>query len=75
MRFSEESSPVLRNTPVCWDVTVMRILAVVLTVCTYFWPCVIIYLLAWMIIPVARTPREILEMQGQPVRSTTSVRP
>ena len=50
-----------------WDVTVMRILAVVLTVCTYFWPCVIIYLLAWMIIPVARTPREILEMQGQPV--------
>lgn len=50
-----------------WDVTVMRILAVVLTVCTYFWPCVIIYLIAWMIIPVARTPREILEMQGQPV--------
>lgn len=50
-----------------WDVTVMRILAVVLTVCTYFWPCVIIYLIAWMVIPVARTPREILEMQGQPV--------
>lgn len=50
-----------------WDVTVMRILAVVLTVCTYFWPCVIIYLIAWMMIPVARTPREILEMQGQPV--------
>lgn len=50
-----------------WDVTVMRILAVVLTLCTYFWPCVIIYLIAWMVIPVARTPREILEMQGQPV--------
>lgn len=50
-----------------WDVTVMRILAVVLTVCTYFWPCVFIYLIAWMVIPVARTPREILEMQGQPV--------
>lgn len=50
-----------------WDVTVMRILAVVLTVCTYFWPCVILYLIAWMVIPVARTPREILEMQGQPV--------
>ncbi len=50
-----------------WDVTVMRILAVIITVCTYFWPCVIIYLVAWMVIPVARTPREILEMQGQPV--------
>lgn len=50
-----------------WDVTVMRILFVVLTLCTYFWPCVIIYLVAWMVIPVARTPREILEMQGQPV--------
>lgn len=50
-----------------WDVTIMRILAVVLTICTYFWPCVIVYLIAWMIIPIARTPREILEMQGQPV--------
>lgn len=50
-----------------WDVTVMRILYVVLTVCTYFWPCVIVYMVAWMIIPVARTPRQILEMQGQPV--------
>lgn len=49
------------------DVTIMRILAVVLTICTYFWPCVIVYLIAWMIIPIARTPREILEMQGQPV--------
>ncbi|MCM1355736.1 MAG: PspC domain-containing protein [Staphylococcus sp.] len=50
-----------------WDVTVMRILAVVFTIVTYFWPCVLIYLVAWMVIPVARTPREILEMQGQPV--------
>lgn len=50
-----------------WDVTVMRILYVILTVCTYFWPCVIVYMVAWMIIPVARTPRQILEMQGQPV--------
>lgn len=50
-----------------WDVTMMRILAVVLAVCTTVWPCVIIYMIAWMIIPVARTPRQILEMQGQPV--------
>lgn len=50
-----------------WDVTVMRIFAVVLALCTYLWPCIIIYLIAWMVIPVARTPRQILEMQGQPV--------
>lgn len=50
-----------------WDATVMRILAVIITCFTYFWPCIIIYLVAWMVIPVARTPREILEMQGQPV--------
>lgn len=50
-----------------WDATIMRILAVVLACCTYFWPCTIIYLVTWMVIPVARTPREILEMQGQPV--------
>lgn len=50
-----------------WDVTIMRILVVILTVSTYVWPCIIIYMIAWMIIPVASTPRQILEMQGQPV--------
>lgn len=50
-----------------WDITVMRILAVVLALFTYFWPCVLIYLIAWMVIPEARTPRQILEMQGEPV--------
>ena len=50
-----------------WDVTVMRILAVVIALFTYFWPCVLIYLIAWIVIPEARTPRQILEMQGEPV--------
>lgn len=54
-----------------WDVTVLRILVVILAVCTYFWPCVLIYLVAWLVIPVARTPRQILEMQGQPVNLGT----
>lgn len=50
-----------------WDITVLRILAVVVACCTFFWPCVLIYLVAWMVIPPARTQREILEMQGEQV--------
>lgn len=50
-----------------WDATIMRILVVILALATHVWPCCIVYLVAWMIIPVARTPRQILEMQGQPV--------
>lgn len=56
-----------------WDVTVMRILIVALAVLPIpilsinFGTWVLIYLIAWMVIPVARTPRQILEMQGQPV--------
>lgn len=50
-----------------WNVTILRILTVVLACCTMFWPCVIIYLVAWMIIPPANTPRQILEMKGEPV--------
>ncbi len=54
-----------------WDVTVLRILAVVLALFTYFWPCVLIYLIAWLVIPPARTSREILQMQGRPVNLET----
>lgn len=50
-----------------WDATIMRILITILALVTQVWPLVIIYLVAWMVIPVARTPRQILEMQGQPV--------
>lgn len=56
-----------------WDVTVMRILvtAIAILPTPFFsvsvWTCILIYLIAWMVIPPARTPRQILEMQGQPV--------
>lgn len=50
-----------------WNVTVMRVLLVLLCVFTKIIPFVIIYLVAWMIIPAARTPRQILEMTGQPI--------
>lgn len=54
-----------------WDANIMRILYVVLTVLTYFWPCALIYLVAWMVIPPANTPRRILEMNGDPVNVDT----
>lgn len=50
-----------------WDTTVLRILVVIVALCTYVMPCLFIYLVAWMIIPPARTPRQILEMEGEPV--------
>ncbi len=54
-----------------WDANIMRLLAIVLTVCTYFWPCIIIYLILWMVIPAANTPRRMLEMRGDPVNLDT----
>lgn len=54
-----------------WDVTILRILVVAGTVALgkfeLFWPMVFIYLVCWMIFPAARTPRDILEMKGEPV--------
>lgn len=54
-----------------WDVTVLRILTVVATISLagwgLFWTIILIYLVCWMVIPAARTPRQILEMRGEPV--------
>lgn len=54
-----------------WDVTVMRILVVVLVLSLtkfgLFWTLILAYLICWMVIPPARTPRQILEMRGEPV--------
>lgn len=50
-----------------WEANIMRVLFIVLACCTYIWPITIIYLLLWMIIPAAKTPRQILEMTGEPV--------
>ena len=50
-----------------WDANIMRLLYAVLTLTTYVWPLTIVYLIAWMVIPAANTPRRILEQQGNPV--------
>lgn len=49
------------------NVTPLRIALVLLTILTTFWPLVVLYILAWLIIPAAETPRQILEMNGSPV--------
>ncbi|MDE7115754.1 MAG: PspC domain-containing protein, partial [Muribaculaceae bacterium] len=50
-----------------WDANIMRLLYVALCIATYVWPLVLLYLIAWMIIPPANNPRRILELQGNPV--------
>lgn len=54
-----------------WNANIMRLLYAALACCTYFWPLVILYLLLWMIIPPAETPRQLLEMNGEPVNVDT----
>ena len=54
-----------------WDVNILRILYTLLAVITQVWPLTILYLIAWMIIPPANTPRRILEMRGMPVTVDT----
>ncbi|MCC8118191.1 MAG: PspC domain-containing protein [Bacteroidales bacterium] len=50
-----------------WNINVMRVLAIVIALCTQIWPCIVVYLIAWMVIPPADTPRRRLEMLGKPV--------
>lgn len=54
-----------------WDVTVLRVLVVVLALSVIrfdlFWPFIFVYMILWMVIPSAKTPRQILEMRGEPV--------
>ena len=50
-----------------WNANIMRVLYIIIALTTHLWPCVVVYLIAWMVIPAARTPRQILEMTGQAV--------
>ncbi len=54
-----------------WVTWIMRLALVVLALCTYFLPFFIAYMIAWMIIPAANTPRKVLEMYGEPVNVNT----
>lgn len=54
-----------------WNANIMRLFYIVLACVTYFWPLVIVYLLAWMIIPAAVTAEQVLQMKGEPVNPCT----
>lgn len=49
------------------NTNILRLLIIILAICTKIIPLFIVYLIAWMIIPPARTSRQILEMTGTPV--------
>ena len=50
-----------------WNTNILRLLVAILALCTYVWPLIVAYLIAWMVIPAAVTPRQVLEMNGAPV--------
>ena len=54
-----------------WNATIMRLLFVVSVLCTRVFPFVVVYMLAWMIIPPALTPRQKLRAAGAPVNVNT----
>ncbi|MDE6468564.1 MAG: PspC domain-containing protein, partial [Muribaculaceae bacterium] len=54
-----------------WNANIMRILFLVLVLSTKVIPFTIVYLIAWMVIPAAITPRQVLQMRGIPVNVDT----
>lgn len=54
-----------------WNANIMRVCYVLIWLFGFNfisgWPAIIAYLIAWMVIPAAVTPRQILEMHGEPV--------
>jgi len=59
-----------------WNANILRLLYAVIACFCNFWvpmfvPLIVLYLLGWMIIPPAQTPRQILEMKGEPVNVDT----
>lgn len=47
------------------DVTILRVIAVLLAIATeFFIPAIIIYMITWLLTPVAKTTAEKLQMQG-----------
>ncbi|MDR0591418.1 MAG: PspC domain-containing protein [Candidatus Nomurabacteria bacterium] len=50
-----------------WDVTLLRVLAVVLAIVPSWGTLIIVYIVVWICAPEAKTVGEKLEMHGQPV--------
>jgi len=50
-----------------WSTNILRVLVIIIALFTKLLPLCIVYMISWMVIPPARTPRQILEMTGTPV--------
>jgi phage shock protein PspC (stress-responsive transcriptional regulator) len=51
------------------DVSLVRLSVIIITVCTAFFPCILIYIVMSFILPVAETPEEVASAHGQPFRA------
>jgi phage shock protein PspC (stress-responsive transcriptional regulator) len=54
-----------------WDVTLLRVLFVVLCFCTAVFPLAVLYLVVWICAPEARTAGDRLSMKGEPINLET----
>lgn len=54
-----------------WSTTTVRLCAVIITLLTTVWPCILAYIIAWIIIPPAQTAEQKLRMAGMPVTAAT----
>jgi len=54
-----------------WDVTLLRILFVVLVLSTAFFPFVLLYIIVWIVAPEAKTASDRLSMKGAPINIET----
>ncbi len=54
-----------------WNTTTVRLCAVIIALLTTVWPCILAYIIAWVIIPPAQTAEQKLRMVGKPVTAAT----
>lgn len=54
-----------------WSTTTVRLCAVIIALLTTVWPCILAYIIAWIIIPPAQTAEQKLRMAGMPVTAAT----
>lgn len=50
-----------------WNTTTVRLCAVMFALISTGWPCILAYIIAWIVIPPARTAEQKLRMAGIPV--------
>ena len=52
-----------------WDLTLLRILLVLLVICTAFFPFCLLYIVVWICAPAAETAADYAAMKGKPIKT------